>query len=179
MRGMPLPPFEDLLSPTYIDGISALPMEEVRARRAACQDAETELSYLRRLIQGRLDIVQADLDRRAGGHPGDLARLVQDLPGILGSETRSPDSGRLPSMNAPTGGSALTADLDAVLPPARLAALTDLPDEDVREIAVRLAGLEREVSQHRRALHERIDTFQEEIVRRYRSGEASVDSLLR
>ena len=35
------------------------------------------------------------------------------------------------------------------------------------------------MSRRRRSLHERIDALQAEITRRYRTGEASVESLLR
>ena len=42
-----------------------------------------------------------------------------------------------------------------------------------------MTDLERHVSGQRRALHERIDALQEELVRRYKTGEASVDSLLK
>ena len=38
-----------------------------------CAEIETELSYVRRLAQARIDIIQAEVDRRAaGGSLGDL-----------------------------------------------------------------------------------------------------------
>jgi ribosomal 50S subunit-associated protein YjgA (DUF615 family) len=54
-----------------------------------------------------------------------------------------------------------------------------MSDDDVRAIADALGELEQRTSQHRKQLFERIDQLQEEIVRRYKEGEASVDSLLR
>jgi hypothetical protein len=42
----------------------------------------------------------------------------------------------------------------------------------------RLEALEREISDRRRQFFDRIDTLQAEITRRYRTGEASVESLL-
>ncbi len=178
MRSMPLPAFDHLLAPDYVKDLDGLAMEEVRTRRTSCQEAETTLSYLRRLVQGRLDIVQADLDRRSGGTPGDLAALVEQLPEILGGESRGSGMGRLQAVIAPAADATLTADLDDVLPPDRLALLTDLPEKEVREIAARLADLEIDLSARRKAMFDRIDALQEEIVRRYRTGEASVDSLL-
>jgi len=41
-----------------------------------------------------------------------------------------------------------------------------------------MKGLEDEVSTHRRTLHGVIDVVQAEVVRRYSSGEATVDGLL-
>ena len=41
-----------------------------------------------------------------------------------------------------------------------------------------LDAFEHEVSGHRRDLFERIDALQAEITRRYKTGEATVDSLL-
>ena len=42
-----------------MDDLATLPLDEVRSRRAALQGDEVGLSYLRRLVQGRLDIVAA------------------------------------------------------------------------------------------------------------------------
>ncbi len=44
--------------------------------------------------------------------------------------------------------------------------------------AERLDVLERSVSSQRKAVFEIVDRLQAEVVRRYRSGEATVDSLL-
>ena len=179
MPSMPIADLDRLLDADYLSGLDDLSMEQVRARRTECQEAETALSYLRRIVQGRLDIVQADLDRRAGGEPGDLSALVEHLPEILGTETRSSAPGRLASLLPPDADADLTAEVDAVMPAGTVSSLPEIPEADLREIAGRLVELERAVSANRRALHERIDALQEEIVRRYRSGEATVDSLLK
>jgi hypothetical protein len=41
-----------------------------------------------------------------------------------------------------------------------------------------LSDLERAVSSQRRSVHELLDVLQAEIVKRYKSGEATVDALL-
>jgi anti-sigma-K factor RsiG len=170
---------EKLLDPAYVEGIRELPMEALRAKRSECQAIEEALSYLRRLLQGRLDIVLADLARRVGGEPGDLASLIEQLPGILGEHDRPPGFGRLPSLLAPSDAGELTAEADVLADPARLSALPDMSDDDVRGLADALGELEQRTSQQRKQLFDRIDKLQEEIVRRYKEGEASVDSLLR
>src|SRR5690606_19399725 len=67
------PKLEQLTAPAYLAGLTDVPLERVRAMRAECQAVENALSYVRRLAQGRLDIVGAELERRReGGDPADL-----------------------------------------------------------------------------------------------------------
>ena len=166
---------DETLDPT---ALSALSMEEVRAHRARANEAETNLSYLRRLVQGRLDIVHAELARRAEGGAADVSTLVDRLPEILGDRVHAPGNGRLSDVAPPTLDAASQAELDAVVDANRLALLPELTDDEVRDLAERLSALERRVSARRHELHERIDAYQAEIVRRYKTGEAGVDSLL-
>ena len=159
--------------------LSSLALEEVRTRRAECLKVEGKVSYLRRLVQGRLDIVQADVRRRQRHEPpADLPTLVEQLPGILSDRAHAPGPGRLPSSPTPTDDAELTAELDALAGADRLASLAHLPDEDVDDLARELSELERRVSERRRALFAAIDALQDELVRRYRSGEATIGSVL-
>ena len=60
----------ELLQPVYLGDLTTRAMDEVRAMRAECQEVETGLSLLRRVVQGRLDIVGLERQRRAdGGDP--------------------------------------------------------------------------------------------------------------
>ena len=171
---------DELLNPSFVADLASLSMNDVRARRDQCQEAADTLSYLRRLVQGRLDIVHADLERRAGGEPGDLADLVENLPEILSDGIRSAGFGRLPTSFSPADADGwISHELDALADAQRLGRLPELDDGDVRELADRLVALERKVSDQRHRLFEAANALQEEIVRRYKSGEASVDSLLR
>jgi hypothetical protein len=72
----------------------------------------------------------------------------------------------------------LESRLETVLPQARLGVLTDIPDDELEASAQGLTDLERTVSSQRRAVFDVLDRLQEEIVRRYQTGEATVDSLL-
>jgi hypothetical protein len=166
---------EKLLAPTYLDGLAQRSLQEVRAMRAECQEAETAVSYLRRMAQGRLDLVHACLDRHE-----DLDTLVEHLPTIIGSgPPRPPGYGRLPSQMSPDlERDDLTAEIDDVLDADHVAALPEMDQDELRGVAERLNDIETRISHQRRALHERIDTLQAEIVSRYKTGEASVDGLL-
>jgi len=168
-----------LLAPSYPGDVGSLSMEELRARRAECQELEVVVSYQRRIAQGRLDIVAAERARRAAGAaPVDHDHLVEQLSGILADRTHAPGPGRLPTVWAPGPGGLDTPELDAVAPPNVLADLPDQDDAEIERLVADLSSHEAELSAHRRALHERIDRLQAEITRRYRTGEASVESLL-
>jgi hypothetical protein len=168
-------------APTYLAGLTALPIERVRAMRTECQALENALSYIRRLAQGRLDIVGAELERRrAGGDPHDLSDLIGRLPDILADRTQGGGLGRPPQeLTAEDLTAAYTTEVDEILSPARVGSLDELSDTELQEIRDQLEAYERHASESRRDLHGIIDALQAEIARRYRSGEASVDTLLR
>ncbi|MDQ6727823.1 MAG: hypothetical protein M3066_16910 [Actinomycetota bacterium] len=168
-----------VLEDDYLGDLPARPIEEIRAMRAECRAVEDKVSYLRRMVQGRLDIVAADLRRRSeGGSPSDLPGLVDRLPDILGSESRAAGPGRLPSGLVSVDDDDLTADLDTVAGPGVLDALPDLTDEAVADLGRRIGDLERQVSDRRKGLFSRIDALQAELARRYRTGEANVGTVL-
>jgi len=163
-----------------VDDLTAMSMDELRAKRAESQAVEVGLSYLRRLAQGRLDIVAAEQRRRVeGGAPIDHDHLVESLSGILSDHIKAPGNGRLSQLLGPDLDEVDTASLDAIAGPGRLATLSDLSDSEVAELVDQLSAFEADVSAKRRALFEQIDALQAEITRRYKSGEASVESLLR
>jgi len=170
---------ERLLAPDYLDGLPERPIEELRAMRAECQEAETAVSYLRRMAQGRLDLVHACLDHHSEGGD-DLSSLVERLPSIIGSGPPRPQGyGRLPSQMSPDlDREDLTEELDAVLDADHTAALTTMSEAELRTVGEQLTAIEHRISEQRRALHERIDKLQAEIVSRYKTGNASVDGLL-
>lgn len=169
-----------LLDPGYLGDLPTRTMEEVRSMRAACQEVETGLSMLRRVVQGRLDIVGLELARRAeGADAADLPDLIARLPELLSDRTGSSGVGRLPQFMAPGELPAdLEAELDAILGTARFAGLPAVEEADLHALAEKLAVFEKKVSGHRKALFERIDALQAEITRRYKTGEATIDALL-
>jgi transposase len=178
---MGLPDIDRFLAPDYLGDLSARTTDEIRAMRGECQRAETSLSYLRRLVQGRIDILAADLRSRTEGHgAADPADLVVHLPEILGEHVHEPGTGRLPTYLAPPDDDAhLTDALDEIVDAQTISELRTLSDEQVHALVDRLTDLERTVSAQRRALFELIDPLQAELTRRYKSGEATVESLLR
>jgi len=169
----------DPLADDLLDGLAQLSIEQVRARRAACQRLETQLSYVRRLAQGRLDILVAEMTSRPEGIQDDRT-LVEQLTAALSDRITSPTQGPLPMVLEPGEvDPELLASLNRAAPPSLVSDPGSMGDDQRRQVADSLAGFEREVSARRRMMFDRIDTLQEEVVRRYRSGEADVDSLLK
>ncbi|MDZ7679337.1 MAG: hypothetical protein U5K29_12390 [Acidimicrobiales bacterium] len=174
------PELDRLLEPAFVEDLTALDLAEVRRRRAACQQREESVSYLRRVIQVRLDLLGTELSRRhSGDAPGDMDELLARLPAILAEHSRAPGMGQAPrDLRLPAIDDELTDLVDGIISPRRLSELNQIPDAELVEAVDRMEGLEQEVSGVRRRLHAQIDQLQAEITRRYRSGEASVDALL-
>jgi anti-sigma-K factor RsiG len=171
---------ERVLADDYVGDVTALSMDDLRAKRAECQGLEVGLSYRRRLCQGRLDIVAAEQRRRAEGAPEPSQDdLVRNLAATLADRARPPGNGRLPQLLAPDAEDIDTDELDAIARPGALARITEVSDEELTALVDALSTYESQVSRQRRSLHERIDALQAEITRRYRTGEASVESLLK
>jgi hypothetical protein len=167
------------MAPGYLQGLESWPLDDLRSRRDEATVVETGLSYLRRIIQGRLDILLAEQRRREAGEQESLTELVDQLPSILSEHVHAPGLGRLPALMGPGElDEGLQARLEEAMPENRLANVTDLDGTELASAGDRLVELEREVSGLRRAVFDVLDRLQEEIVRRYRTGEATVDSLL-
>jgi hypothetical protein len=172
---------ERILGGSYLAGIESAPIESVRAKRAECQGVETGLSYLRRLAQGRLDVMAAELRRRGeGAAASDLAQLVSDLPETLSDHTRNPGAGRLsPTLDPGDADPDLTAELDEAVSGSDIDSLPTLDDGAIAAALARVEDVEHRISATRRDVLDRVDALQAELTRRYRTGEASVESLLR
>jgi hypothetical protein len=166
-----------VLSEDYLANLGDVPMEEVRSLRRDAEQEETDLSYLRRLLQGRLDILRAELGRRSG-EGGDS--LVEALPKILADEVAAPGPrglGRHISLEPSRADShrryveALVADVD-------LSNVSAQDDAALHRAVEALQREERTVSEKRRAVQTVMDACTAEITRRYREGAADPADLL-
>ena len=165
-----------VLAEDYLDGLRDAPLTEVRALRAEAEQEEVDLSYTRRMMQGRLDVLRAELNRRDGTS---TATLVEGLATILADEPRSParGSGRHATVEPSRTDShrryveSLVADVD----------LSDVGVRTTDELAHAMRTLSQEevgLSAKRRAVQDVMDACSAEITRRYREGEADVAALL-
>src|SRR5581483_3431071 len=73
-----------VLAADFVERLNQVSLDELREMRSEAEQEETDLSYLRRLLQGRMDILRAEVDRRSGKDGGSL---IDRLPGILADES--------------------------------------------------------------------------------------------
>jgi len=165
-----------VLAEDFLAGIREASMEDVRELRHEAEQEEVDLSYIRRMVQGRIDVIRAELNRREGSGTGNL---VDDLAGILADEPRGPARGlgRHVTVEPSRADShrryveALVADVD----------LSDVAARSADELAHAMRTLsdeEQNLSAKRRQVQDVMDACSAEITRRYRDGEADVDTLL-
>jgi hypothetical protein len=166
-----------VLASDYLDGLSEADLAEVRSRRHDAEQVETDLSYLRRLLQGRLDILRAELARRSGGDGGEivdsLARILADAPSPAGPR----GLGR--HMTAePSDADAQILYVESLVPDIDVSEPGAGDDETLRRAIDVLENEERVVSARRRAVQQVMDACTAELGRRYRDGDADVSDLL-
>lgn len=168
----------EVLRDDYLADLGSRSLAELRSMRESCLLLETELSYVRRLLQGRMDIVSDELVRRRRGETSTPADLVARLPGILADgPSNQPRGNRLVRMLRPAEETRIEASVEGLLG-FPLGAIAESTEADVDSALGRLREGEREVSGQRRGVHNRLDAINAEVARRYGAGEASVDELL-
>lgn len=166
-----------VLSEGYLDGLSELPLAEVRALRAEAEQEEADLSYLRRLLQGRVDIIRAELARRRG-ELGESSSIIERLPQIL-ADDRSPARGLgRHSAVEPSRVDEHRRLVERLISDSDLSALAGRTADQLEETLTRFGEHERHISEQRRAVQAVMDSCTSEIARRYREGEADVSALL-
>ncbi|MFJ6135844.1 ABC transporter substrate-binding protein [Kitasatospora sp. NPDC092286] len=172
--------------PAAAPDLERLGLDRLRTLRRETLEQEADLSYLRRLLHGRMDILRAELDRRpddgpvrepaAGEEPA--GALLDRLPAIL---TDAPSTVRRSARHVtfgPPRGEQSQLEADTLMGDVQLADLAAHPAEELLAALERLRAHEREVSGRRQLLLRTADGCSAEITRRYRDGEARVDDLL-
>ena len=173
------PELERLLSAHLDDELDRRPVDELRALSRRAQEWETAVSLTRRLTQGRLDMLRYEGRRRAGAADGEDTGLLFDLPDIL-AETSGGTTGRAVAVDAPDEcADALIALLDGMAQQDEVCRPEQLADDQLAALVGDLGDFEHRLSDLRRGLHVRLDSLHDEIGRRYRDGEVSLDTLLR
>ncbi|MGI5470198.1 RsiG family protein [Streptomyces sp. CA-132043] len=154
--------------------LSGRGLPEIRKLRRDAQQEEADLSYVRRLLQGRIDILRAEAARRAAPQTTVLDRL----PEILTDEpSRHRSSARHVTVGTPHSEEYRRLAED-MLGEVELSDLGARTDAELREAMGRLVQYEQQVSLRRQSLQRTADDCSAEIARRYREGEAQVDDLL-
>ena len=156
----------------YLDGLVDHDDDTLHEMKAEAEEVETEVSYVRRVAQGRLDIVAAQRESRAAGRGG-LDDLVARLPEILARDLRAPQAqARVQHNLAPDPKVEFIRELEPIIGDDSLVRLPEMSETELDELTTRLQTLERDMSAKRRRLHEVIDAIDAEIGRRAASATA-------
>lgn len=169
-----------ILADDYLDDLSSLPTPELRRRRDECEEEESGISYARRILQGRLDILRAEAIRRRDAGQQEAGAVLAALPDILGDEgsVTGPAQARVTRFLIPPTVRYHRREVDSIASDESISAMTQRPTEQLQEAVEQLARKERELSAVRRQLLDRIDALRDELVRRYKSGAAHVSEVL-
>lgn len=175
---------DHVLADDFLSGLRDIPADELRSRRAEAQQEETDLSYARRLLHGRLDLLRAEQAARASGGggsagtPSDTDALVASLSRTLADPPGpSHGLGRHVVAEPSRVGEHRRAAEAAVADPAT----SDPAGMDGERLAAAVAhldALQREVGRLRSAVQRASDALSDELGRRYREGVLNVDDVL-
>lgn len=165
-----------VLDDAFVADLGELSLEEIRERRREADQEETDLSYLRRVLQGRLDILRAELARRSG----DATSLVDSLPQILADEGGSSGPRGLGRHIAaePSRADAHRRHVEALVADVDLSNPSAHDDASLQRVLGVLEDEERKVSEKRREVQRAMDALTAEVTRRYREGDADPSDLL-
>ena len=169
-----IPDLQRVLAPGYLAALQDVNTVELRKMRAECTDLENGVSYVRRLAQGRLDVITAEIQRRADGGGGNLADLVARLPELLSDGVRAAGSGRVDQDLDPPDSVVVPLNdvLDGVVGPNVMTEVAALGDDELSAAIIALRNFEESLSTSRRSLHNTIDTLNDELARRIAAGES-------
>ena len=153
---------------------ASLALADLRAEREALRKDEDAVSFVRRLAQGRVDLVAAVRAGRRGGSAVTAADIVKSG---VGPAPRT-GSVRPPRDTDIAGDHPLLAEFDALCDRLGFDNMADLDEAALDTLEAQLRAFEATQSEIRRRLFDRIDALTAELVRRYRDGGATVDALL-
>ena len=162
-----------ILNPDFVEGLSDLELDELRRRRDDCFAEREYLSLLRRLVQGRAEILKAEVERRGRG--GEEGSLVGALSTILAAEAHPPSRGEAVKVGLPDEEMLLARRrIERLVADAGLSDPGALDDDRLGEAVELLVREEREVSEARAEVLRAMDAIQDEIKRRYRDDPSLV-----
>ena len=134
--------------------LAEVSLPELRSYRERLRDEEERISYWRRLVHARMDLIRA-------GNLADSPVDVDALGRVLGDTGAGHGRAALHRVRA--------TDPLPDLPDAEGVWVTPRDESEVEEALDRLRGAEDRLTQYRRALHDRIDEATAELIVRYRT----------
>jgi hypothetical protein len=163
--------------PSFAAAPGDLDTTTLRSRRRLCLEIDRELSYQRRLLHGRLDLIDFELRRRRGDATGtvleSLVEILDDAPGTAGRsapDTLVTDPGTFEGPGR--------RDVDLVLADDAVSRLGELTDPEIADARARIEAVERVISAQRKVAHDAEAVLAAELAERYRAGAISTDELI-
>ena len=158
---------DKIRDPSFVDGLADMSLDDVRARRDDCLAEREYLSLLRRLLQGRAEILKAEAESRA---EGDTTPLVDRLSQILADDDHPVTSrGEAVRVAVPEEEMLLARRrVERLAADVNISDPTGLNDEELGAAIDALATEEQGVSDARRDVINVLDQLQDELKRRYK-----------
>jgi predicted HTH transcriptional regulator len=163
----------------WVSDIGSMSDAELKGQIGELASTEQEISYSRRILHGKIDLLRAELVNRlrarhdAGQESitdADVAKLT-DL--ITAAESEATPGGPLVDAELETAEETGTSTVNEGFPD-----LSELSDPELKDLIRKLTEEEREISYQRRILHGKIDILRAELVNRMRTqreeGEATI-----
>ncbi|CAN5785044.1 hypothetical protein BH18ACT6_BH18ACT6_17630 [soil metagenome] len=157
----------------FLDNITAIPIDELRSRRDLAEEVETELSYYRRLLHGRLDVLAFEQRRRRGEEDRSLIDALTEI--LTGHDNPRPGqpagagTGRHLTIELPDFPLQGRRHLDRILGNDLMIRLGEMSEDELIEAREELASLESEISAYRVEVQAILDRLQAEVVHRYKT----------
>lgn len=156
-----------IVDPGFLLGLEDLTLEELRARRDECMAEREYLSFLRRLVQGRVEIMQAEREARASDD--DVAAVVDRLPEILGADDGGAGRGEAVRIGLPDEELTIARRrVERLVADAGVSDPTSLDDDALARAVERFSEEERDLSASRHVVIEVLDRVLDELKRRYK-----------
>ena len=152
---------------------ASLSLLELRSLRQRLQLEDDAVSYARRVAQARLDLIKAEEMHRSDSGETEVA---DELRSVL-SQHLTGGPARPPRPTDDLSDHPLAIELDELCASHGFGRLKQLDDAELATLTTALSAFESRVSSDRRERFDRLDALSAELVRRYRDGEADIDSL--
>jgi hypothetical protein len=158
----------------YAQGLEELSLDDVRDRRDECRAELEYLSLLRRMVQGRAEILKAEVERRRD--PQDSGSLVDRLAEILApDESHVSSRGAAVQVGVPDDELAIARRrVERLVADAGISDPGSLPDDSLATAVDLLFAEERSVSADRAQVIAVLEAVQDELKRRYKEDVSQV-----
>ncbi len=167
---------DQIVDEDFVADLGSLSLDLLRERRRLCDQVENELSYYRRMLHGRMDLLLFELRRRRGE---ETRSLIEALPEILSdSGSGYEPSGRPIKVAIPDLPDQRRRRIDEVLEADFLTRIALVEESELLEIQLALVETEADISAQRHTVQEKFNLVQAELTNRYKEGLANFDELL-